>query len=523
MSGWVGFNTAVSGLLASQRSLYTTNHNIANANTEGYSRQVAKQRTTTAMILPGIGALGTGTETYDITRIRDEYIDFKYIHENAPLGEWEVKSENLESIENIFNEPSESSFRKNLDEFFQALETLSTAPSDYSNRALVREKAGALTNHLNETAQRLYSLQKELNFAVRTTGDQINDLASQIGTLNDQIYRIEIDGTTANDLRDKRDVLIDDLSKLVNIQTDDFNGKLRVSIGGISLVNHNEVSKLKTTTIDNKYNPEEKLVQIEWETGNQVLEPKSGELKGLLDMRDGDGKGNSYRGVGFYIERLNEFSRKIVEKVNAVHYQGEGLNDSSNKLLFAWNGLDTSTIESQFLSKFGVSLSSVDFNDETDPNYLDYKQFINENVKADNISLSGDILNNLDSIAHIAAASAGKDGVENNENVLKLIELREDNKFFDDTTPQGTPDDFLKAVLSNLAVDGQQSIRMKNNQSAIMANVEIHRQSVSGVSLDEEMSNMVKYQHSYNASARMLTTIDAIYDVTINRLGLVGR
>lgn len=523
MSGWVGFSTAVSGLLASQRSLYTTNHNISNANTEGYSRQIAKQRTNTGFIMPGIGTLGMGTVTYDISRVRDEYMDFKCINENAPLGEWEIKRENLVGIENIFNEPSEASFRKNLDEFFTALETLSTQPSNYSHRSLVREKAEALTNHLNETAQRLYSVQKELNFAIRTKTEQINDIAAQVKNLNDQIYRLEIDGNKANDLRDRRAMLVDDLSKIVNVQTSEQNGEFRVSIGGMTLVNHVEVSKLTVTTIDNKYNPEEKLAQIEWETGNQVLEPKSGELKGLFDVRDGDGTGNSYRGVVFYIERLNQFARKTVEKMNAVHYQGEGLNNSGNKLLLSWNGKDTATLDTDFQAKFGIPFGSVDFNDKTSANYLDYKQFINDNVRADNISLSGDILNNLDSIAHIAAASTGKDGVENNENVLKLIELREDDMFFDDMIPQGTPDDFFKAILSNLAVDGQQADRMKENQSAIMANIEKNRESVSGVSLDEEMSNMVKFQHAYNASARMLTTIDAIYDVTINRLGLVGR
>ncbi len=523
MSGWVGFRTAVSGLLASQKSLYTANHNVSNVNTEGYSRQSVLQRTSSSLLIPGVGMLGTGTEAYDIIRVRDEYLDYKYINENSPLGEFEIKRENLVEIESIFNEPSDSSFRQYLDEFFISLETLSTEPSSYSSRALVREKAVALTNHLNETAQRLYSVQKELNFAVRTKVKQVNDLADQIRNLNDQIYRLEIDDSKANDLRDKRLVLVDNLSKIVNIQTSENDGKFRVSIGGIALVNHVQLSKLKTKMVDNPYNPEEQLAEVEWEIGNQPLEPKTGELKGVLDMRDGDGAPGKYRGVAFYIERLNQFAGKIVEKMNSVHYQGEGLNNSNKKLLFSWDGVDASTFNTQFNAKYGITLDDIDFNDENSANYLNYREFINNNVKADNITLAGSILNNLDSIAHIAAASTTLEGVENNENVLKLIELREDNRFFDDTTPQGTPDDFLKAVLSNLAVDSQQARRMTENQSALLDNIEIKRESVSGVSVDEEMANMVKFQHSYNAAARMITTIDAIYDVTINRLGLVGR
>ncbi|WP_427338117.1 flagellar hook-associated protein FlgK [Caloranaerobacter sp. DY30410] len=495
MSGWVGFNTAVSGLLASQKSLYTTSHNISNVNTEGYSRQKVLQKATSPLVLPGIGMLGTGTEIYDIVRVRNDYVDFKYWQENAPAGEWEVKRDTLVEIENVFNEPSDSSFRQYLDEFFDALETLSTDPSSYAHRSLVREKAVALTRHINETAQRLYALQKELNFAVSTKIKQVNDLAGQIRNLNEQIYGLELDGTKANDLRDRRALLVDKLSKIVNINVSENNGKFTVSIGGMSLVDHTQVNLLKDppNVIDNIYNPKEKLALVQWELGNQDVVIESGELKGLLDLRDGDGIGNNYRGVVFYIKRLDEFAKKIVEKINGVHSNGYGLNGSQGTFLFTANGKKTS-------------------------DYQNLSELLDE-VKAVNISLSGDIISDLDNIA----AAKQLNGVNANENVLELIALREDKTFFDNTTPQGTPDDFIKAVLSNLAVDSQQAGRMNENQSAIMDNIKQKRESESGVSIDEEMSNMVKFQHSYNAAARMITTIDAIYEVTINRLGLVGR
>ena len=114
-----GFNTAVKGLLASQRSLYITNHNINNINTKGYSRQQGAQSATTPYDLPGIGFLGTGTEIYDISRVRNSYLDFKYWNENAPMGEWETKMKHLSEIEKLFGEPSNSSFRQYLDDFFR--------------------------------------------------------------------------------------------------------------------------------------------------------------------------------------------------------------------------------------------------------------------------------------------------------------------------------------------------------------------------------------------------------------------
>ncbi|MGO1371873.1 MAG: flagellar basal body rod C-terminal domain-containing protein, partial [Senegalia sp. (in: firmicutes)] len=150
------------------------------------------------------------------------------------------------------------------------------------------------------------------------------------------------------------------------------------------------------------------------------------------------------------------------------------------------------------------------------------------NIDASNIKVSEAILNNLDNIA--ASSSPDVADKENNDIIKKLIAERDNNEFFtakpdndNEQLPQGTPDDFMKSVLSTLAVDGQQSIRMGENGKVIVEGIDKRRQSESGVSLDEEMSNMVKFQHSYNAAARMITTIDTIYDVTINRLGLVGR
>ena len=163
-----GFNTAVSGLLASQRALYVTNHNIQNMTTEGYSRQVAKQRATNPMNLPGVGFLGTGTEIYDVERMRDSYVDFKYWNESAPKGEWEVKRDKLMEIEKLLGEPSDSSFRQYLDDFFSSINELSKNPSDYSFRQPVKEAALALTKHINESAERLDELKKETQFSMET-------------------------------------------------------------------------------------------------------------------------------------------------------------------------------------------------------------------------------------------------------------------------------------------------------------------------------------------------------------------
>lgn len=474
----IGFNSAVSGLLASQRAIYVTNHNIDNANTEGYSRQEALQRATSPMYLPGIGFLGTGTEIYDIIRHRDSYIDFKYWNENAPTGEWNVKRETLVELENLFGEPSDSSFRKYMDEFFSSLEDLSKNPSDYSYRAAVREKAKALTMHIRETAERLDNLMEETDFSISTKVNQINNIADQIKNLNEQIYSLELDGTKANDLRDRRELLVDQLSEIINVQVSESDdGKFRVGIGGMALVDHIYVNELKYEAKDSS-KPDEK--EVMWENGNS-LKFKSGELKGLIDVLYSDGEESTYRGIPFYKEKLNTFARQLISKVNDVHRNGYGLNGSYEKEFFT--GEDANTI-----------------------------------------SLSDAILDNLDNIAAAYVEKGEFNGeAENNKNLLKLIALRENKKFFEGGNSQGTPDDFIKSILSNLSVDSQQASRMSDTQGLIMDNIVQKRDSESGVELNEEMTNMIKYQHSYNAAARMITTIDAILNVTINGMGLVGR
>ncbi|HSH37043.1 flagellar hook-associated protein FlgK, partial [Schnuerera sp.] len=271
-----GFNTAVQSLLASQRSLYITNHNISNMNTEGYSRQQGAQRATSPYNLPGTGYLGTGTEIYDIARVRDSYVDFKYYNENAPKGEWLIKRDTLSEIEKLFGEPSKSSFRQYLDDFYTALDNMSKNPSDFSYREPVRENALAFTKHINESAVRLEELQKETEVSIDTKVRKINSVATQIASLNRQIYSNELDGRKANDLRDRRDLLVDELSQIVNVKVDESkDGKFRVNISGVSIVDHTDVNVIKTDSDD------EDNIVLKWSNDSKV-NLRSGELKGLL-------------------------------------------------------------------------------------------------------------------------------------------------------------------------------------------------------------------------------------------------
>jgi len=487
MSGWIGFNTAVSGLLASQRKLYVTNHNIANANTEGYSRQVTTQSATVPHRLPGVGFVGTGTSITSVERVRDSYLDYKYRTENATLGEWEIKRNTLVDIENILKETENEGLSKYVDGFFKSLEDLSKNPSDDSYRVAVREKAIALTNHLNETVTKLYNLEKDLNYQINAQIKKVNDIGSQICNLNEQIYKLELDGKKANDLRDQRDLLVNELSKIVNVQVSEQDGKYTVSIGGASLVEHTNLSKLKVPprTVTSEITGEN-LVQVEWENGNKVA-LKTGELKGLLDVRDGSGINGEYGGVPYYVERLNDFANIFANEINKIHSQGYTAK-GTNGINFFYQPVDQNGNE--------------------------------VNITAATIKLDPQILESLDNIA----AGESPNNAEDNKNILALLELRESKKFFSQSIhAQGTPEDYIVSIISTLGVDSQYAVRMQKNQELILNNIETRIDSVSSVDVDEEMADMVKFMKTYTASAKMINTLDEMLDITVNRLGLAGR
>lgn len=349
-TSFFSLNIATSGLYTAQRGLDVINHNLNNVNTPGYSRQVSVQRASNAMaVLDGTGMVGTGCEAISIDRIHDEYLDYKFWSENNTVGEWEVKSTQLRDIEKTFNEPSDSGFNVVMDNYFSAMQEVAKDPSSTAARTSIIGMGETLTQYFNNVAVHLEKLQKDMNYDIKLKVDEINSLGNQITQLNKQIYAYELDNNVANDLRDQRNALVDKLSKIININaSEDVVGKLPngkeeknfvITISGKALVNHFEMSKLEVKQREKKLNVNEDtefLYDIGWADGNS-LEIKSGELKGYVDMRDGnEGKdyGNgvtpNYKGIPYYIKKLNEFVRKFALAVN------EGITETTDS-----NGVKT--------------------------------------------------------------------------------------------------------------------------------------------------------------------------------------
>ena len=523
-SSFFEFNVAVQGLYSARMGLNVVNHNITNASTPGFSRQAIEQRATRPMALNnGTGMLGTGSEVVSVQRIRSHYLDQKFWSENIKFGEYEVKANELAGIEALFNEPSNTGFSKIMNEFYSALSEMEKNPGDLSYRQGVKQMGIQLTTYFNNTAQSLQRIQRELNDAVQNKVDQINSYASQIATLNKQIYNLELDGNRANDLRDQRDLIVDKLSKIVDVQVSEItvsetadsgdvyqndrgrkNQHFIVTIGnGQTLVNHFHKRELKTVQRDS-VDPTTQVAYLKdvvWKDNEGVkLAVSGGELKGYLDMRDGDdGKsGANYRGIPYYMERLNRFVQNFAMSFN------EG------------KVMDLNGIEKNLLADGGHAQGKT-LNGDTGIRFFSFDGVDYKNITALNFSLSQDVLSD---VRNIAAGDPSGIGATNDAKMLRaLMGLRHNNGMF----TEGEPEDFMRSIISVIAVDNNQAKRFSENQGNLLKTVDTQRESIKGVSLDEEMANMIKFQQAYNAAARIITTIDGIYDTTINRLGLVGR
>lgn len=302
-STFFGLNIARSGMSTYNAVLNTTAHNIANVKTTGYSRQVVKQQATEAISFKTTyGMVGTGVDAISIDSQRDVYYDNKYRMSNTSYSRYESLNYYMNSIENdLYAKDSTSGGMTNsLDNFFKVVTSLTTDPSSTTIRTQTVGYADTLVKSINEVANSLQTLQKDLNDQIASTVDQINAYAQQIASLNKQIATIEIYGTKANDLRDQRATIIDKLSALVDVdvvEKEPTNGnglaQYIVSIAGSPLVDTNDYNTIKYTAMDTCYsmNDMDKMYDLTWSTG-QSFDKRSkalgGKLQALFEMRDGN-------------------------------------------------------------------------------------------------------------------------------------------------------------------------------------------------------------------------------------------
>ena len=318
-SQFFGLNIAYTGLLASNAAMNTTSNNIANVQTEGYSRQQVTQQASNALrVFQTYGCAGAGVETLAIERVRDEFYDGRFWDNNAQLGEYDMKQYYMQQLETYFDDDGKSTgFKTIFDQLMvTGMQALLKDPNSATAKSQFVGYAGALTEYFNGMAGNLEKVQKDINQEIKLKVDEINSIAGEVATLNKQINTIELTGVKANELRDRRTLLIDELSKIVDVQVketpiidanneDRETGANRYMVkiaggqmlvdgsdyNGLECVARTSYEKVNQTDIDGLY-------EVYWADGqkfNLYNASMGGDLAGLIQMRDGN-NGENFTG-----------------------------------------------------------------------------------------------------------------------------------------------------------------------------------------------------------------------------------
>ena len=534
-------NIGLRGLQAQKKSLDVTSHNIANANTEGYSRQRAVHSTTDPYTAPGFGMpegagqVGTGVEIEEINRIKDQFVEGQIWEKKQSQSYWNRRSDGLSRIENIFNEPSDSNLSAAFDKFWQSLEDLSNNPEDSAVRATVKERANTLVDSFHSIDEQLTAYKKSLNGDVKTTVDEINSLGKRISDLNEQIAHIKGTGKNPNDLMDTRDRLIEELNQKVNVRTrKNDRGYINVSIGGMSFVSGDAVNELKTETVSGS--PNEDI--IKFAELDKKANINSGELAALIDLRGAGGEGI----IPDQKEKLDNIANTFANRFNEIHNSGYDLNkDAGEDFFLSDDGSNINadsiilngTIDNDISKIAAGSLSDnrdvVTVEDNGTYNGDEYSVTIDKNNSTytlKNLTTDTTIATNANYTGDSFTAEgltfnvedSGTAFVNNNigsgDNALNLADTIKSDEldFNNDGNIEGTVMGKYESVISSLGVQGQRANQMVENQDTLVNQLENKRQSISGVSLDEEMANMIKYQQAYNASAKLISNANRMLD-----------
>ncbi len=441
-------------LFAHQYALSVTSHNIANVNTSGYSRQRVIFETAFPLRIPQ-GFLGTGVDIGRIERIREHLIDLQVRDQISQAEEWEKGDNILKQIESLINEPSDFGLSHAIADFFNAWHDVANDPEESGPRSALVQKANMLSNTFHRQKTHLQNLVEELNTEVDGITAQINSCSTQIAKLNGRIVALESAGHPANDLRDERDSLVNLIAEFADVQTsENTDGSLTVYLNYKVIVD-----RITTIELTTKYDARHGMKFKDIFYQNELLTPESGQIKGIFTIRDSE--------IPDYLHDLDSLAANIIKEINSLHRSGYSLDGSS------------------------------------------YRDFFKGN-SAGNISVRDEIANN---VSLIAASSSGSPG--DGALALQIAELA-DKLTMTTGSHNFTFSDFYGSLVSNIGSTSLFSNEMMESEKLLLTQLENYQQSISGVSLDEEMVNMMNYQHAFEAAARVIQTADELFGTIIN-------
>lgn len=480
MSSFGSLSTALSALYAQRRSLDTTGQNIANANTPGYTRQRVDLAALGAPAIPSIwstyAGAGSGVTATGTSRLRDMFLEARGQTEHARLSYLQARNATLTGLESTLGEPGDTGLQAQLATYWANWHDVANNPGNLAARSQLVQQAGTITTTMHNAAGAMASQWDAQREQLGTLAAEVTTTAAQVADLNLAIVRASQAGTPANELADRRDLLVMQLADLVGATTrTGTDGAVDVYLGGTALVRGSHANGLKATgPVDfASRGSSSTAVALRWTNGGYPADVTAGQAGGMLESLN-----TTIPGA---LDGLDTVAVALVTSVNNVHVTGWDLTTPPDVVtptgtpFFA--GDTASTIQVLITDPRKVAASAVP--PGTDP-------------------VTGDPVANLDGSNAAALAELPLGGT-------------------------GSPDAIYRQFVVKLGVTTQTSSLRLDTQTNVTTTVDSARDAEAGVSLDEEMVNMMASQQAYAAAARMLTAVDETLDVLINRTGLVGR
>ncbi|MET1005088.1 MAG: flagellar hook-associated protein FlgK [Propionibacteriaceae bacterium] len=458
-SSFGGINTALTALYAQRRGLDVTGQNIANANTEGYTRQRVEMQAQVGSLSPAMYAktdgLGTGVAVTDVQRLKDEYLENRGRAEHGTSAYLTTQTATYNSIEDAFAEPGSTALAAQMRDMWGGWNDVSNNPQLAAPRSALIQQSATVANQLNAAHDALSRQWSQNRTGADVYVEEINVAAGSIAQLNHSIIQANATGITVNELEDRRDLLAMRLSELTGATAAKReNGGMDVFIGGATLVTGQITRKVEINGADRLEDQATVPVGLRW-TDNGSTATAGGTVGAMVDTMTTIIPGLS--------GQLDSVAKNLIDRVNTEHAKGFSADGSTGLNFF--DGTDAASIKVLIKDPGQVAVSAT--------------AGTMDNSIADTIADIGD-------------------------------------------TPGG-PDREYQNMIGELGVVSQATSRRAEIQGVVAEQVDSAREGQSGVNLDEEMTNLLTYQRGYEAASRVLTTIDSMLDQLINRTGLVGR
>lgn len=456
-------------MMNSQTALQTVSHNIANKTTEGYSRQRVDLQTAPPV---GSGNLryGMGARAADVGRVNNPYLEKQLLAEGSELGYAEARANALSRVEEVYNEQINRGLNKYVGDFFNAFRELAASPENLASRTLVKETAINLTKDFKRVSNQLKEITGDLNAQMKSNVATINEITEEIATLNKKVQSVEISGAKANDERDRRDLLLKKLAEKINIKwSEGDHGLVTVTAANSALLvsghDHAELVAKEMPNLQNRKGEELRIffkLKEDLPMSDMTPQIKGGSLGALLEVRD--------RVVSDLLNDIDEMAFEFKNEVNAIHKQG--FNRYNHP------GDDFFVVDNQFDAADRIE--------------------VNERVRAD--------------VGQIATAAAPNSPGDNRiANVMANLQYKNVMR-----GGSSTVDQFYNGMVGKVGVASDQAGNRLDSQKGIVTQLNNLRESVSGVSLDEETTKMIEFQKTFDASARMIRTADEMLETVLN-------